>query len=171
MVEQTGFLDFHFTGSKRNPGRFTGLVSDRLVNGDLVFQIEVDIFDPGRFRAEGNLFDNSGRPFGWSRFEGDLERGKQEISLTFDGLLFHDAQARSPFLLTQLRGYRLAPEYAEGRQSMSGTDLAHATQNDYPLSDFRDTVKVNPRQERLRGLYEEARRRGVKLTEPEYTGN
>ncbi|MBT8117337.1 MAG: hypothetical protein KJO66_05855 [Gammaproteobacteria bacterium] len=171
MMPQTGMLDFHFTGSEQNPGEFTGAVSERMAEGNLVFDIGVEVFIAGRFRIEANLFDALGQPFGWARFDGALDKGRQSLALVFDGLLFHDAQAKAPFLLTQVRGYRLAPEHASGRQIMTEVSLSYATSGDFELADFRDTIRISPRQQRMLDMYEEAQRRGVKLTQPEYTGN
>lgn len=171
MMPQTGVLDFHFTGSKRTPGVFSGEVADRLADGSLAFDIGVEVYVAGRFRIEANLFDALGRPFGWAQFDGPLGKGRQRVTLVFDGLLFHDAQASAPFLLTQVRGYRMAPAHRSGKQSMPATDLAYATHGEYELADFRDTFRQSPRQQRMRERYEDARQRGVKLTEPEYTGN
>jgi hypothetical protein len=171
MAPQSGTLDFHFTGSEQNPGKFTGAVSERLTQGSLTFDVGVDIHIAGRFRIEANLFDAMGRPFGWARFDAPLEKGRQRVELTFDGLLFHDAQAQAPFLLTQLRGYRLSPEHASGRQTIPTIELNHATAGDYDLADFRDTVIISPRQARMMEMYQDAQRRGVQLTRPEYTGD
>ena len=137
----------------------------------MTFDVGVEIHIAGRFRIEANLFDAMGRPFGWARFDAPLETGRQRVELTFDGLLFHDAQAQAPFLLTQLRGYRLSPEHASGRQTMPTIHLNHATAGDYDLADFRDTVIISPRQARMMEMYQDAQRRGVQLTRPEYTGD
>ena len=54
---------------------------------------------------------------------------------------------------------------------MPTIELNHATAGDYDLADFRDTVIISPRQARMMEMYQDAQRRGVQLTRPEYTGD
>ena len=161
LMRQSGTLDFHFTGSKRIPAQFTGSIDDRIIAGNLAFDLGLDVRAPGRYRIEGNLFDVSGKPFGWARFDGRLDKGKQSAMLVYDGLLFHDAEAQGPYLLTQIRGRRLMPESRVGSEWIPELGKDYLTQSDYQLMDFRDTVWISPRRLKLMEMMEDARRRGV----------
>jgi hypothetical protein len=170
LMNQTGTLDFYFTGSKRIPAQFTGAVSDRLLQGNLAFDVGLDVQQAGRYRIEANLFDALGRPFGWARYDGEMMPGEQAATLLFDGLLFHDAQAPGPYLLTEVRGYRLDPQSPAGRELITPLAKDFVSRSDYRLADFRDTVQISPRQQRLLEMYQDAERRGVVFTNPQYKG-
>lgn len=171
LKPQTGSLDFFFTGAKRIPARFTGRISDRLDAGDLLFDVELEVLKSGWFRIEGSLFDAGGQPFGWARYEGQLYRGKAMATLQFYGLLFHDAEAAGPYVLKGLRGYRLRPGDVPDREDMQDFAGDYVARGSYALSNFRSDINDSPRRQRMIEMYEDAERRGVKLTNPEYTGD
>ena len=106
LMEQSGALDFYFTGSDRIPAEFTGDIGDRADRGDLVLDVGVDVRTSGRYRVETVLFDALGEPFGWARFDGTLAAGLQWVELRYDGLLFHDTGAPPPYQPGELHGYR-----------------------------------------------------------------
>lgn len=169
MDKQRGSLDFFFTSATRVPAIFTGKISDRLENGDLLFDIEVGVKTAGIFRIDGNLFDSSGLPFGWARFEGQLPQGRALISLRYYGLLFHDSQAVGPYLLKNLHGSRLRPGDIPHKEDMPELASDYQTNTFYELDRFRTDVNDSPRRQRMIEMYEDAQRRGVKLTIPAYT--
>jgi hypothetical protein len=166
LMTQTGTLDFHFTGSDAIPAKFTGQFQDLLEQGDLVFNVGVKVLKAGRFRIDANLFDADGQAFGWARFEGRLARGPQTVAIRYDGLLFHDSGAQAPYRLAQLRGYRLEPESRWGRAKIPPTEYEFLTSQPYQLAQFRNTVRISPRQQRMAEMYEDARKRGVLFTHP-----
>lgn len=168
---QSGSLDFFFTGTERIPARFTGRISDRLESGNLLFDVEVDVLKSGRFRIEGSLFDGNDQPFGWARYEGDFDKGKAMAILQFYGLLFHDAQAAGPYVLKGLRGHRLRPGNVPHREDMQEFAGDYVAKGSYALKNFRTDINDSSRRQRMIEMYEEAERRGVKLTNPEYTGD
>ena len=171
LEKQQGSLDFFFTAEKRIPAVFTGRVFDRLHDGDLVFDVEVDVKSPGAYRIDGSLFDNSGLPFGWARFEGSLTAGSHLVSLRYYGLLFHDAQATGPYTLTNLHGARLRPGDTPHKEDMPELTDEYMTASTYELNSFRTEVNTSPRRQKMIEMYEDAIRRGVKLTDPAYTDN
>lgn len=171
LERQTGSLDFFFTGADRIPAVFTGRISDRLENGDLLFDIEVDVKTAGYFRIDGNLSDSLGSPFGWARFEGELFEGLAVISLRYYGLVFHDTQAVGPYILKNLHGARLRPGDVPHREDMPEPAGDYVTATAYQLDNFRTDVNNSPRRQRMIEMYEDAIRRGVKLTIPAYSGD
>lgn len=171
LEQQQGSLDFFFTAAKRIPAVFTGRIFDRLDDGDLLFDVEVDVKLPGTYRIDGSLIDSSGLPFGWARFEGQLSTGSALISLRYYGLLFHDAQATGPYTLRNLHGARLRPGDTPHKEDMPELMDDYTTTSVYALSRFRTDINNSPRRQRMIEMYEEAIRRGVKLTDPAYTGN
>ena len=156
-------LDFHFTGSDRIPAHFVSVDSDYLSDGDLVFDIELNVHTQGQFRLSANIHDQRGVPFGHTRLNTQLKRGKQVVNLRFDGLLMHDAQAESPFFLTTLRGERLNPLSSSGSDHMP--QLAERYQSGaYTRGQFRNTAAPSPRRQRMLELYQNALDRGVRFT-------
>ena len=171
LKKQVGSLDFFFTGATRIPAVFTGKIGDRLDNGDLVFDIEVDVKTAGNYRIDGSLFDSSGMPFGWARFEGTLIKGRVFITLRYYGLLFHDTQAVGPYMLQNLHGARLRPGDIPHKEDMPEFATDKVSTAFYELNRFRSDVNASPRRQRMIEMYEDAERRGVKLTVPAYTGD
>lgn len=171
MSTRKATLDFYFTGAKKIPARFTGQIADRLFNGDLFFDIGLEVINSGLFRIEGNLFDATGQPFGWARYEGELLKGNAVASLQFYGLLFHDTQASGPYVLRGLRGYRLRPGDVPNREDMQEFAGDYTVTGNYALGSFRADINDSPRRQRMIEMYEDAERRGVKLTKPAYTGD
>ena len=160
---QLATLDFHFTGSDRIPAKFSSVIDDYIEAGNLVFSIGVGVRVAGDFRITANIHDRNGRPFGSARFEGPMAPGSQVATVSFYGLLFHDANAEGPYYLTTLRGERINP------LSLSGSDLipnieATYISHDYPLQQFRTTVAPSPRRTRMLEHYRKAEAKGVKLT-------
>ena len=168
---QKGNLGFFFTAANRIPARFTGQVSERLVAGDLFFDVGLDVIKSGLFRIEANLFDAEGQPFGWARYEGELFKGKTTATLQFYGLLFHDAEAQPPYTLSGLRGYRARPGDIPDREDMQEFAGDYVTTGSYALNRFRSDINDSPRRQRMIQMYEDAERRGVKLTKPAYSGS
>ncbi len=169
LRQQTGTLTFYFTGADRIPAQFTGEFGERLVNGDLAIDVGIEVAAAGTFRVEGNLFGESG-PIGWARYQGELTEGTHSIPLVFYGLIFHDANAAAPFVLRQLRGYRLRHGDSPHREDIPPFGGEYNTGGHYALSDFRQEEYESPRKQRMLEHYRDALQRGVELTNPEYTG-
>jgi hypothetical protein len=168
LAEQIGYLDLYFTGSTQIPAEFTGEVHDNLQNGDLLVDVAVDVYTPGRYFIEANLYDNQSRPFGWARFDGEMGTGVQRASMRFFGLLFRDAEASGPYTVGELRGRRLRPGDMPDREDMPDFPGRYTTTRAYALSDFRAQEADSPRRQRMLDLYQDAIDRGVKFTQPEY---
>lgn len=169
LPEQSGQLDFYFTGENRIPARFTGAHRDRLDAGDLVFDLGLSVRRPGRYFIEGNLYDSSGEAFGWARYEGDIADGVTSVPLRFAGLLFHDADKAGLFSLRQVRGRRIQPRSIPAREDMADLDAEVKTAASYRLADFNGDENDSPRRRRMIAMYEDAMNRGVELTRPEYS--
>jgi hypothetical protein len=170
LMEQTGSLDFYFTGSDVIPAEFTGEIGDRLAQGDLVFDVGLRVRKAGRYRVEAVLFDALGEPFGWARFDDTLVEGDQAVSLRYDGLLFHDTGATAPYQVTELHGYRMNPSSRAGREQIPPVEINYLSGSNYDLDQFRATARLSPRQERMLKMYEDAINRGVRLTQPQEDG-
>jgi len=158
-------LDFHFTSSERIPAEFTAVLGDHIDNGNLVVEIALNVQAAGEYLITANIHDRDGIPFGTTQFRSELALGNQIARLTFDGLLFHDAEAQGPYYLTTLRGERVIPEslaVSERIPVIGGTYISEH----YELSQFRASPAYNPRRARMLDFYRDAQERGLQLTPP-----
>ncbi len=160
LSTKRGRLDFHYTGPERIPAEFVDVVADRVVDGDLIFDLAVHVYLPGDYRISALIHDREGTVFGRAQADSWLEPGSQLISMSFDGLLFHDTDARSPFHLSTLRGERLNPLSLNGNDQMPIITGQYKTLA-YDHASFRDEAVVSSHRERMRQHYENAIARGV----------
>ncbi|HIF62642.1 MAG: hypothetical protein ABGY28_07165 [bacterium] len=163
LAQQTGSLVFYFTSPGQLPGEFTGEFSDRLSAGDLLVDVGMRVDQQGRYRVEANLFDVAGKPVAWASFEDELRTGLQGVPLKFYGLVFHDAGATGPFVLRQLRGYRLRRGGSPHRQDMADYPGEYYLAGHYEPTDFTTAEYSSPWKKRMLEFYKEALARGVKL--------
>jgi len=159
-----GILAFYSTPEAHIPARFTGELGDRIESGDLVVDIELEVDVGGRYRVEGNLYDRYGNPIAWSRFQQDLEPGKQTASLRYHGLIFHDAGVGPPFRFKTLRGYRMQPESQAHRVDILPLEGDWEVGSRYILEDFHAREYQSAHKEKMIDMYQDARSRGVRFS-------
>ncbi|HEU4412702.1 MAG TPA: hypothetical protein VFS43_46085 [Polyangiaceae bacterium] len=136
------------------PARFNGRVAERLAPAGLELRVGLDVEQPGHYVVQGLLFDARDQPVGFAVDRPTLGRGAGEATLLFFGLLFHEADARAPFVLRTVTGYRL-PEGDEPDKlemaPMPGEYRTHA----YPRSAFSaDEWQSASKDKRLEALRE-----------------
>jgi hypothetical protein len=154
-------LDFKLNGAP--PARFDGKVSERLASEGLELRVGLHVDQPGQYVVQGLLFDARDKPIGFAVDRPQLTRGAGEAKLLFFGLLFHEADAQSPFVLRTVTGYRL-PEGDEPEKfdmaPMSGEYRTHA----YPRSAFPNSEwQSDSKDQRLEGLRELAEKNPEKV--------
>jgi len=84
-----------------NPhARLTGNYRDSIVDGNLVVDAEVEVFQAGRFHLEATLYDQAGqRGIGEGQTAGQLSPGRQWMRLAFFGRLITESGIDGPYLL------------------------------------------------------------------------
>jgi hypothetical protein len=84
-----------------NPdAQLTGNYRDRLEDGSLVIEAEVEVRNPGRFHLEGTLYDGAAaNPLAWSQDAAELTPGRQWLRLSFFGRILHERGVDGPYLL------------------------------------------------------------------------
>ncbi|TGN20624.1 hypothetical protein [Leptospira idonii] len=105
---------FTFNSTPILPAKFTGNYREYLENGSLYISAEVDIYKPGQYIFEANLFDKeSETPYHWVYMRKYLEKGtSQKVDLPFFGAIFHDRGfEEGRFILRNLRGHRMNLPY------------------------------------------------------------
>lgn len=100
-------IPFEYQPESETPGRFTGTFSDVLEDGSLVVYAGVDVFKPGYFTFDANLFDSQDVPVAYTRTKVELKTaGKHEVKLLFFGKVLRDKSPTPPFTVKNLRGFR-----------------------------------------------------------------
>ncbi|TGL33489.1 hypothetical protein [Leptospira perdikensis] len=105
---------FTFNSTPIIPAKFTGNYRESIENGSLLIGAEIDIYKPGQYIFEANLFDKeTGTPYHWVYMRKYLEKGtSQRIDLPFFGAIFHDRGfEEGRFILRNLRGHRMNLPY------------------------------------------------------------
>ena len=101
----THALTFHSTPEV--PARFTGEVSEELVNGSLVIRPELEVIKKGVYMFDANLYEKEdNEPTHWVRTWAQLTPGRHKVDLLFFGKVFHDKRVEGRFVMRQLRAYR-----------------------------------------------------------------
>lgn len=140
------------------PARFTGAFADRIVEGSLLVEAGIEVFDPGPFVIDANLLDARGEPVAWTRYKGDLPSGSTVVPLSFFGLVLRDAGGPSPWTVRDLRGYRVSFGDVVTRRDVAPYAGTHVTRA-YPLDDLTSEVYDSEEKRRaLDALREEAQR-------------
>jgi hypothetical protein len=154
---------FH-TPSSRIPGRL-GPLRDRLHEGSLRLELEVELARAGFYRFDANVYDASGQPVAFVAFKGELEPGPQVVPLDVYGKVLRDAGAPGPYEVGEIRGYRFLDGQYPDREHLAGLPERHQTAA-YALEAFTDTPFVSEHELRLVDLMLDDLERGIGLAVP-----
>ncbi len=103
-------LNFNYTPAVAIPAKFTSGFEDDLVQGSLELHVGMDVFEPGHYLVDCNLY-SADQPVAWARFKGFLDGGAATVTLKFFGRALFDAGRGGPYRIGELRGAR----YVEGQ--------------------------------------------------------
>lgn len=161
---------FELAYAPQPPAVWGGPVRETLQQGSLVFELPLEVAEPGRYQVSARAVDAQGRPLAVLLFDGPLEAGAQTVPLTLFGRLLRDAQTVFPVTLRDVEGHVLreteGPAAREGSAAMRTAlpyraGLVHASAT-YPASAFSQAEwNGEPRRRRLAELtreVEQARR-------------
>lgn len=140
-----------FSVAAAAPARFTGKVSERLADGSLYVDVEIDVAKAGRYRIFANL-EGDGGLLAYAKEDRDLPTGRQTVPLLFFGKILRDAGVQGPLVVTNLRGLRFDFERDPGgmtHQPLQPIARAYETAR-YQPSDFSpDEWESEYKRERL----------------------
>lgn len=86
-----------------HPGaRLTGRYRDRLHEGSLRVEAEVEVLSPGRYHLAGTLADLGGLPLAHAQAAQPLAPGRHWLALDYYGLIFHELSSAGPFRLERI---------------------------------------------------------------------
>lgn len=100
-------LKTHFFSSPQAPAKFTGKFQERLDQGSLIVQAELQVRLAGNYRLEANLLAADGTPVAHSRTDARLGGGTQWVEFLFFGKVLRDSRQPGPYKLTGLRGQQM----------------------------------------------------------------
>jgi hypothetical protein len=95
--EIVGVTGFQYS----NPdAQLTGAYRDRLADGGLTIEAEVDVRNPGRFHIEASLYDRNGQqPVAWAQEAGELSAGRHWMPLRYFGRVLHERGIDGPYVV------------------------------------------------------------------------
>jgi hypothetical protein len=94
-----------FYSSPISPARFTGRVRERLEDGHLILDVQVQVDRDCRYALQGNLWNaDTDEPTHWVSADPTLAPGTHWVPFTFFGKIFRDGGHEGVFELRQLRG-------------------------------------------------------------------
>ncbi len=79
----------------RPHARLTGRFRDRIDQGSLVIDAEVEVQQAGRFHLAATLYSTANRPLGLAQTSAELEPGTHWLPLKFYGRMFHGVETGS----------------------------------------------------------------------------
>ncbi len=92
----TGFL---YNSPDAKP---TGRFRDRLEDGSLLLECEIQVLKEGRFHVEGSLFTLAGEGVAWAQNAARFQPGRVWFPLTFYGLALREKGLDGPYVLRSL---------------------------------------------------------------------
>ena len=138
--EQQGYVAFDVVYTPQAPATWTGNVRDTMRDGSLVFQLGVDVKQPGRYVITGRVDDAAGKPVALVTFNDELGAGARQVPLQVYGRLVRDLKPTLPLVLHDVEGFLLKPDAYPDRALMASLDGPVATSRKVPLALFSDAT-------------------------------
>lgn len=162
-------LRVFYTPESRIPGRLTGELSDEVVDGNLRLHAGIDVFEPGFYRIDANLYGPADEPVAFASFKGQLGAGSGSVPLEVYGKVLRDAGVAGPWTVRQVRGYRFLEGGFPDREQLVAAGSEHRT-HDWPLEAFRDDDHLGEHELHMVELMLEDLERGIPLEVPGLPG-
>lgn len=148
------------------PAEFTGRDVDYVENGSLVVEAGLDVFEPGFYRLDANLFGPNGAPLAFGSFKGELAAGEQRVPIEFFGLLLHDVGTPGPYEVRNLRGYLFREAEFPDKLRMRDASHTHWTRA-YELARFSDEEYMSEHKAHMLQMLEADVASGIAVPTPE----
>jgi hypothetical protein len=132
--ESRTFFDLLYTD--RPPATWRDGVRETMEDGSLVFRLQADVREAGRYVVRGRVVDARGVPFALLGFNEEVATGVQEFRLTLFGRLVRDVRPAFPVALRDVTAFLLHSDGFPDRSLMPRRDgIVHVSQ-DHPLEGF-----------------------------------
>lgn len=113
--DETSELHFRLERRTAPPARFTGSVKESIVDGDVVFEIGVDVARSGTYAIMGHLYDREHRGMALLTATAALDRSEHVIRLRAFGKLLRDLGVAPPWELRDVDGWLDDPGHVPDR--------------------------------------------------------
>jgi hypothetical protein len=158
-------LRFFHTPEGHVPARFTGRFHDYVRDGGLTVEVGLDVEVAGFYRLDANFYDVDGAPTAYASFKGELAEGSRMIPLSVYGKVLRDADARAPYTLRELRGYRFVDGAYPDRETIPPAPFTWITGR-YAPSEFTEEAWDSEHKRRMVELMLEDEAAGIPVEVP-----
>lgn len=160
---EIGAATFTLSYTAEPPATFTGEVRERLAGGSAEVCLEMRVREAGRYILDARVDDAEGETFAFVTFDRELGEGTREACFEVFGKLIRDEEARAPFTLRDVEGFRLIEDAFPDRHTVPAWEGRVHTTKAYAAEDFADSPWESEAKERyaagLRARVEASRER------------
>ena len=137
VAQQQEQIRIFVTPADAIPAAFTGEFRSDVVGGSLEVEVGLEVYEPGFYRFDANLFGPGDAPIAWAAHKGELSRSDGAVRLRFFGRVLHDLGRGGPYEMRQLRGYLFRDGEFPDRIHLRDYPGTYTT-SDFALADFSD---------------------------------
>lgn len=145
---ERGAATFALVSTGEAPATFTGAVREELARGSLKVCVGMRVREAGRYLLDARVDDAGGETFAFVSFDGELSEGAGEACFEVFGKLVRDEEARAPFTLRDVEGFRLLEDAFPDRHTVPTWEGRVHTTKAYAVEDFGDAVWESETKER-----------------------
>ena len=134
---RSGIVSFDVVYQPLVPAEWGG-IREAVVDGSLVFDLQAQVHQAGRYVVNARVVDARGQPLALLTFNDEVGTGSQRFRLTLFGRLIRDAQPTFPLALQDVEGFLLLPDQFPDRAMLPRrAGVVHTSQR-YGLDRFSD---------------------------------
>ena len=134
---RSGIVSFDVVYQPLVPAEWGG-IREAVVDGSLVFDLQAQVHQAGRYVVNARVVDARGQPLALLTFNDEVGTGSQRFRLTLFGRLIRDAQPTFPLRLQDVEGFLLLPDQFPDRAMLPRrAGVVHTSQR-YGLDRFSD---------------------------------
>lgn len=134
---RSGMVSFDVVYQPLVPAEWGG-IRESVLNGSLVFDLQAQVRQAGRYVVNARVVDARGQPLALLTFNDEVGTGAQRFRLTLFGRLIRDAQPGFPLRLQDVEGFLLLPDQFPDRAMLPRRAGVVYTSQRYALDRFSD---------------------------------
>lgn len=134
---RSGMVSFDVVYQPLVPAEWGG-IREAVVDGSLVFDLQAQVHQAGRYVVNARVVDARGQPLALLTFNDEVGTGSQRFRLTLFGRLIRDAQPAFPLRLQDVEGFLLLPDQFPDRAMLPRRAGVVYSSQRYGLDRFSD---------------------------------
>lgn len=134
---RSGMVSFDVVYQPLVPAEWGG-IREAVVDGSLVFDLQAQVHQAGRYVVNARVVDARGQPLALLTFNDEVGTGSQRFRLTLFGRLIRDAQPTFPLRLQDVEGFLLLPDQFPDRAMLPRRAGVVYSSQRYGLDRFSD---------------------------------